>query len=147
MKNSRHHFRSLNKFSCGLLAGISLVACQAINASADMPARLISTDSTLADAVQTSVQQQVRQMVANSLNIDISAVNLADDTLINSSQFVFARTPRYDSSGQLIQGRIVEPVNVFKLVLRDHQCWLDYQGTVQHPAKKMRLAGAQCKPE
>ncbi|MET3116120.1 hypothetical protein AAKU64_000323 [Undibacterium sp. GrIS 1.8] len=142
MKSSRHNFRLLNKFSCGLLVGVSLVACQAINASAEVPAHLTS-----AAAAQTSVQQQLRQMVASSLNVDISVVNLADDTLINSSQFVFARTPRYESSGQLMQGRVVEPVNVFKLVLRDQQCWLDYQGTVQHPAKKIRLAEAQCKPE
>lgn len=98
-----------------------LDACQAATLPISVAARL--------QAPAEEVQQQLREVTAKML--ELNSVNLEKNTLTNSSQFVYARTPRYDATGQLLQGRVIEPGHLFKLVLRDGKCWLVYQNKNQ----------------
>ena len=98
-----------------------LAACQAATLPISVAARL--------QAPAEEVQQQLREVTAKMLGLN--SVNLEKNTLTNSSQFVYARTPRYDATGQLLQGRVIEPGHLFKLVLRDGKCWLVYQNKNQ----------------
>lgn len=98
-----------------------LAACQAATLPISVAARL--------QAPAEEVQQQLREVTAKML--ELNSVNLEKNTLTNSSQFVYARTLRYDATGQLLQGRVIEPGHLFKLVLRDGKCWLVYQNKNQ----------------
>ncbi|MCU6432423.1 hypothetical protein LPB67_01360 [Undibacterium sp. Jales W-56] len=123
---------------CLLFSVASISACQAFTPQPDVPARLL--------AMNTGVKQELQKEVAGMLGLP--SVSLADNTLLDSSQFAFVRTPRYDESGQLLQGRVIEPpAHLFKLVIRGKDCWLLYKATSQHPAKESRLSLAACKPE
>ncbi|MBI3285100.1 MAG: hypothetical protein HYZ65_09680 [Burkholderiales bacterium] len=116
-----------------LICGMSVGACQAVTPPAQAPARLRSPSK--------EVRQQLQDIVAKSLGV--GAVTLAENTLTDSSQFSYARTPRRDSSGQLLQGRVIEPAHVFRLQIRGQECWLIYQNTGQQTL----LQHAECVAE
>lgn len=116
-----------------LLALTSVLnACQAVSPP-PAAARLL--------APSKEARQQLREVTAQMLGL--SSVTLDENTLINSSQFAYARTPRYDASGQLLQGRVTEPVHVFRLVIREGGCWLVYQ----NKDRQALLSLAQCVAE
>lgn len=102
-----------------------LGACQATGLTSQVPARLL-IDNTEA---QTQIQQELQEAVARMLSV--REIHLAENTLTDRSQFVYARTPRVDASGQLLQGRVVEEPQIFKLVMRDKACWLIHQNSGQ----------------
>ena len=104
-----------------LMSCVALGACQAVSSPISVAARL--------QAPSKEAQQQLREVTAKMLGLN--AVTLEEHTLTNSSQFVYARTPRYDASGQLLQGRVIESVHIFKLVIRNGECWLIYQNKDQ----------------
>jgi hypothetical protein len=104
-----------------LVCCLHLCACQSANLPISVAARL--------QAPTKEVRQQVNEMTAKMLGLH--SVTLDEKTLVNSSQFMVARTPRYDASGQLLQGRVIEQGHLFKLVLRDGQCWLIYHNKNQ----------------
>lgn len=110
-----------------------LASCEAASTSISVPARLVSPNA--------EVRQQLRETTAKMLGL--SAVVLAENTLTTASQFVISRTPRHDAAGQLLQGRVIEPGHIFKLVLRDNGCWLIYQIKDQQAL----LSLAKCVPE
>lgn len=112
----------------------SLGACQALALPEQVPARLSLADG---EAQQTA-QKELRETVASMLGV--SAVSLADNTLTDSSQFSYARTPRYNASGQLLQGRVIEQPHIFKLMIRDQACWLIHQNS----GKQALLPHAKC---
>ncbi|MES2047183.1 MAG: hypothetical protein V4447_02200 [Pseudomonadota bacterium] len=101
-----------------------------------VPARLQSPSA--------EVRQELREVTAKMLGMN--TVVLAEDTLTRASQFVFARTPRIDASGQLLQGRVIEQVQVFHLVLREDGCWLTYRDK-QNKDQQAKLSLAKCVPE
>lgn len=111
-----------------------LGACNALALAEQAPARLLLTDGE----AQQEARKELREAVASMLGV--SAVALADSTLTDSSQFSFARTPRYDASGQLLQGRVIEQPHIFKLVKRNKACWLIHQNS----GKQLRLIHAKC---
>lgn len=114
-----------------LVCSMSVGACQAV--TPPVPARLLSPGK--------EVRQQLQDAVARSLGL--ATVTLADSTLTESSYFSYARTPRRDASGQLLQGRVVEPAHVFRLEIRGQECWLIYQNTRQQTL----LKNAECVAE
>jgi outer membrane protein TolC len=75
--------------------------------------------------------------------LGVREINLSENTLTESSQFTYARTPRFDASGQLLQGRVMEQPHIFKLVLRDKTCWLIHQNSGQQTL----LVHAKCVAE
>jgi sirohydrochlorin ferrochelatase len=77
---------------------------------------------------------------ATATLLGVSSVDLAENTLIDSSQFAYARKPRRDASGQLLQGRVVEVPHSFRLEMRVQECWLVSQKTAQ----EVLLRQAKC---
>ena len=113
-----------------ILCGTSaLAACQTGREPA-VAARLL--------APGPEARQELNAATATLLGV--SSVDLAENTLIDSSQFAYARTPRRDASGQLLQGRVVEMPHGFRLELRGRQCWLVSQKTAQ----EVLLRQAKC---
>lgn len=106
-----------------------LGACQTVSPS-PVAARLLTPSK--------EARQELRETTAKILGL--GAVTLDENTLINSSQFAYARKPRYDTSDQLLQGRVIEPVHVFRLVIREGACWLVYQNKNQ----QVLLSRATC---
>lgn len=102
-----------------------LGACQAAGLTSQVPARLLIANT---DAQKTT-QQELQEVVARMLGV--REIHLAENTLTDRSQFVYARTPRFDASGQLVQGRVIEQTQIFKLVIRDKACWLIHQNSGQ----------------
>lgn len=116
------------------LAGVSsATACHALGPPPFVAARLQSPTP--------EVRKQLSEVTAKMLGL--STVVLAEHTLTHESQFVLTRTVRYDATGQLMQGRVIEPVHTFKLVLRDDGCWLIYQNR----DLQSKLSLARCVPE
>ncbi|WP_295761061.1 hypothetical protein [Undibacterium sp.] len=110
-----------------------LGACQAVAPAAGKAARLLVPDQV--------ARQELQQVSANFLGL--ASVELAENTLIESSQFSYARTPRYDTSGQMLQGRVVEMPHIFKLQIRAQQCWLIYE----NKAQEVQLKQTKCVAE
>lgn len=122
------------------LAGVTLASVGlALDPQLSVPARLQSPSA--------EVRQQLREVTAKFLGL--RSFVLAEDTLTKESQFVVARTARYDASGQLLQGRVIEPGHIFKLVLREDGCWLIYQNmqNMQNKAQQSQLSLAKCVAE
>jgi hypothetical protein len=127
------------KIHCAVLLCVSSAifsVCHAADTQLSVPARLQSPNA--------EVRQELREVTAKFLGL--SKVVLAEDTLTNASQFMFSRTPRYDASGQLLQGRVTEAGHIFKLMLRVDGCWLTYQHQ-QNKEQQEKLSLAKCVPE
>lgn len=119
-----------------LAGSIPMSACQAVDPPLPVAARLVSPTA--------EARQQLREVTAKFLGL--GAVVLAEDTLTKNSQFMFSRTPRYDASGQLLQGRVKEQGQLFKLVLREDGCWLMYENK-QNKNQQAKLSLAKCVAE
>ncbi|MDO8652515.1 MAG: hypothetical protein Q7R66_10020 [Undibacterium sp.] len=118
-----------------ILCSAVLGACQAVTppASAAVAARLLSP----------SPQARQELSLATAKLLGIPGVTLAEQTLLDSSQFAYARKPRHDAAGQLLQGRVIEQPAIFKLELRGQQCWLVYP----QKARETLLTQAKCVAE
>lgn len=120
-----------------ILCSAVLGACQAVtppaSASVVVAARLLSP----------SPQARQELNLATAKLLGIPSVSLAEQTLVDSSQFAYARKPRYDAAGQLLQGRVIEQPAIFKLELRGQQCWLVYP----QKARETLLTQAKCVAE
>ncbi|MFZ6749775.1 hypothetical protein [Undibacterium sp. Ren11W] len=119
---------SLFLFFCSVLG-----ACQAVAPAPAKAARLLVPDQ--------AARQELQQVSAKFLGL--ASVELAENTLIESSQFSYARTPRYDANAQMLQGRVVEMPHIFKLQIRAQQCWLIYE----NKAQEVQLKQAKCVAE
>lgn len=115
-------------FFCSVLG-----ACQAVSPLPGVAARLQAPDQ--------AARQELRQVSAKFLGL--VSIDLTDNTLIDSSQFAYARTPRYDANGQMLQGRVLEQPHIFKLQIRAQQCWLIYE----NKAQEVQLKQAKCVAE
>jgi hypothetical protein len=111
----------------------TLAACQAVTPANGIAARLLAVDPL--------ARQELQLQTATFLGL--ASVELAENTLIESSQFSYARTPRYDANGQMLQGRVVEMPHIFKLQIRAQQCWLIYE----NKAQEVQLKQAKCVAE
>jgi hypothetical protein len=121
-------------YAAAFLIGTTTVsACLAADPQNSVPARL--------DSPSPEVRQQLRDVTAKMLGL--STIVMAENTLTKDSRFIFIRTPRFDASGQLLQGRVIEPGHIFKLVLHEDGCWLIYQNKNQQE----KLTLAKCVPE
>jgi hypothetical protein len=114
-----------------VLTSLILAACQSSTVPLETTAVLV--------APTAQVQQQLSAAVAKMLGI--ANVTLADNALIASSYLAIERVPRTDASGQLLQGRVLEKPNTFRLLIKGQACWLEHVNT----GKRMLLVDARCR--
>jgi hypothetical protein len=115
-----------------ILASV-LGVCHSVNSQLVLTARLQAPDQ--------AAWQELSRATAKLLGV--SSVELAENTLRDSSQFSYARKPRYDAAGQKLQGRVIEQPHIFQLQIRGQQCWL----VDQKNAQEIWLKHARCVPE
>ncbi len=114
-----------------VLTCLILAACQASTVPLETTAVLV--------APTAQVQQQLSAAVAKMLGV--ASVTLADNALTASSYLAIERVPRTDASGQLLQGRVLEKPNTFRLLIKGQACWLEHMNT----GKRMQLVDARCR--
>lgn len=125
----------MSRAHCILFLAFSsaLGACQAVSPLAGKAARLLAPDQAARQELQ----------LASAKFLGLANIDLAENTLVDSSKFSYARTPRQDAHGQLLQGRVVEMPHIFKLEIRGQQCWLIYESKAQ----EVQLRHAKCAAE
>ncbi|CAN5775281.1 hypothetical protein BH11PSE12_BH11PSE12_31700 [soil metagenome] len=116
---------------------MALSACQVVSPAPGVPARL----QLMTGEAQRAAYQELNEVTARMLGL--ASVTLAERSLIDSSQFAYARTARYDASGLMLQGRVIESPRIFSLLLREQKCWLLDQKTAQ----QIWLKHARCVAE
>ncbi len=119
------------------LLPLAFSACQAVNPAPGVPARL----QPMTGEAQRAAYQELNEVTARMLGL--ASVTLAERSLIDSSQFAYARTARYDAAGLMLQGRVIESPRIFRLLLREQKCWLLDQTTAQ----QICLKHAKCVAE
>jgi hypothetical protein len=116
-----------------ILGAMALGACQAIDSQTPVPARLLVDGATVSDQVGEELQDTISLMLG-------TRVTIASNTLTTSSTFAYARAPRINAQGQLLQGRVIEQPQIFKLMKIGNACWLEHTNS----GKKIKLHQAQC---
>src|SRR3954463_9925404 len=118
---------------CAQLAGLCACTTPQSNAQPvafEQPARVIRPTTQSRAELQAAVNSALRS----------SAVLLADDALITSSELIIERVPARDSNGRPLSGRDFDRPQHFNLVKHDRLCILVHRESGQ----RLPLKNTEC---
>ena len=104
-----------------LVAGAMLSACQMTSAQ------------IAKSAILTNPGAEVRLELSEAIGAmtGFTSVALADQDFTQNSELVIERKHQRAATGELIQGRDLDPPHRFQLALQNGQCWLIHQTNSQ----------------